>query len=218
MRKLLLLPAFVIAGQLAFSSDASAQTACTLSKSETQFKDDRESCKKTCTDTYQKKSPKEVPGCQTACDNVLKTRLERKKDQDKAKKPDESKKADDVKKVDPPTPHAVLACPKTDVSAEQIGKIKTSCNAKCDEAKTTASSSWISACKGACDTTSHFCIDKFAAWKTKRDECTKPTKACIDACPHGNENAFNKCFNDCSNKNAGPVQEWINRAMDWPAR
>jgi hypothetical protein len=116
-----------------------------------------------------------------------------------------------------PPPRAVLTCPKTDVSAEQIIKIQGRCVAKCDNAKTALPPSWISACKTSCDTTYTFCMGKFTEWKKKRDECVKPTKACIDACPHGSGDDFNKCFNSCANKNADSVQDCIKRAMDWPA-
>jgi len=105
MRKLILLLAFVVAGQAglcAFGSEASAQIVCTLTNSETKFQSDKENCKKTCAEAYQKtKKPQEIPGCQAACDNVFKICIQRKKeaeDQDKQKKQaEEKKKADDEK-------------------------------------------------------------------------------------------------------------------------
>jgi coenzyme F420-reducing hydrogenase gamma subunit len=105
MRKLLYVLAFIVAGPAAFcafSSEASAQISCTLTKSETTFQSDRESCKKTCTEALQKdKKPQDIPGCHAGCDNVFKTCVQRKKDSeenDKKKKVDEEKKRSDEEK------------------------------------------------------------------------------------------------------------------------
>jgi hypothetical protein len=106
MRKLRYVLTLVVAGPAglcAFSSEASAQIACTVTKSEPQLQSDRESCKKTCIEAYQKeKKPQEIPGCQAGCDNVFTTCVQRKKDaedKDKQKKADEErKKADEEQK------------------------------------------------------------------------------------------------------------------------
>jgi len=97
MRKLPLIFTFIVAGPAALcalSSQASAQTSCTLTKSETQFQGDRESCKKTCTETYQKeKKPQMIPGCYTGCDNTFNTCVQRKKDAEAKQKDLETKRS-----------------------------------------------------------------------------------------------------------------------------
>jgi hypothetical protein len=215
MRKLLYVFALIVAGFVTlgvFTSEASAQIQCpgpTNDPTISHIQRERSSCESNCPTSY--KDPKQIAGCKKSCGDTYdycKKQIDKKVEDDKAK-------TGDGKKIDPPLPRAVLTCPKTDVSAEQISKIRTSCATKCDDAKTTASPGWISACKNACDTTYNFCMGKFTAWDQKRKECAKPTRACIDACPHGTGDDFNKCFNACANKNADLVQDCIKRAMDW---
>lgn len=203
MRKLLHVLAFTIAYSAtvgALVPQASAQRFCPDPQSKPTIETlqkTQQSCRSNCDEVYKKK-PTEIPGCKLSCDHTY--------EDCKAKLPS--------KPADPPPSHATLACSKDDVSVKHINTVRNNCAAKCD--KTTASPGWISDCKKACDTTRDFCMQKFEAWDKKRVECAKPTRTCIDQCPHGDD-AFNKCFNECANKNAEPVMACSRRAMDWPS-